>query len=283
MPNAYVSVDTLKSSSVLNITGTSDDTRLRTLTESVSRVIDRYCNRHFYVLSAARKFDGGGNLTLLVPDLVSVDAGGLKTDDDKDRTFETAWATTDYLLLPSNADPTTAGNPESRPYTAIEVDVDAGAKSEFAVGRQTVQVTGQWGWWRHLKRASETANTVADASTTSVTVSSRTDIEAGHTLLIDSEQLFVESYSADTLTVVRAVNGTTGASHSSGSTIDIYQYPGPVIEAAIIQMARLWRRKDAAFAPSVGFPQTGQAGVSGGLDPDVTLMLGQYRKQPIGV
>ena len=223
----------------------------------MSRLVDRYCNRHFFELSATRKFDGAGTASLLLPDLISIDASGLKTDDNKDRTFEVTWAATDYLLLPSNADPATAGNPLSHPYNAIEVDLDAGTKSEFALGRQTVQVAGKWGWWRHLKRASETANAVADATTTSVTVSSRADVEAGHTLLIDSEQLYVQSYSGDTLTVIRGVSGTTAESHSSGAVIDIYEYPGPIVEATIIQAARLWRRKDSAFAAATGLPETG--------------------------
>lgn len=283
MSNAYVSLDTLKSSGVLNITGAGNDTRLRHLIEAVSRIVDRYCNRHFYALNAARKFDGDGGAALLVPDLISVDAAGLKSDDDRNRSFETTWGATDYLLLPSNADPATAGNPESRPYTSIEVDVDAGTKREFPAGRQTVRVTGQWGWWRHLRRAAETANAIADASTATVTVSSRTDVEAGHTLLIDSEQLYVRSYTGNTLTVGRGVNGTTAASHAAGSAIDIYDYPGPVVEATIMQAGRLWRRKDSAFSAATGFPETGQAHVLGHLDPDVALLLGQYRRLPLGV
>ena len=282
MTNAYVSLDTLKSPGVLNITGTEDDDRLRTLAENVSRIIDRYCNRGFYVLNATRKFDGGGSLTLLVPDLISVDNNGFKTDDNKDRTFETTWASSDYLLLPSNADPTTTGNPQSRPYARIEADTDAGTKSAFPAGRETVQITGQWGWWRHLKRASETANAIADATTTSVVVSSRADVEAGRTILIDSEQMYVKSYSSNTLTVVRGVNGTTATSHSAGAAIDIYEYPGPIVEGAIIQTARLWRRKDSAFSGVTGFPDTGQAKASIGLDPDVSLLLGQYRKLAVG-
>ena len=283
MSNAYVSLNTLKSSGVLNISGTGVDKRLRVLAENVSRMADRYCNRHFYVLSATRKFDGAGTLGLLVPDLISVDSSGLKTDDDKDRTFETTWSATDYLLLPSNADPTTAGNPQSRPYVGVEADVDAGTKSTFPAGREAVQIAGQWGWWRHLKRATETANAIADATTTSVTVSSRSDVEAGHTLLIDSEQLYVRSYSGNTLTVLRGVNGTTAAAHSGGAAIDIYEYPGPIIEATIIQTSRLWARKDSSFANVTGFPDTGQMKVSHRLDPDLTLLLGQYRKPAIGV
>ena len=232
---------------------------------------------------ATLKFDGLGATSLLVPDLVSVDASGLKTDDDRDRMFETTWATTDYVLLPSNADPASSANPQSRPYVEVAADVDAGTKSGFPVGMQTVEIAGQWGWWRHLKRATETANAIADATTESVTVSSRTDVEAGHTLLIDSEQVYVKSYAANTLTVVRGVNGTTAASHSSGAAIDIYEYPGPVVEATIIQTSRLWRRKDGGFGGTGGLPGSGVSGVSAGIDPDVALLLGQYRKLPLGV
>ena len=283
MTNAYVSLDTLKSSSVLNVTGTADDSRLRALAENAGRIVDRYCNRHFYVVVATRRFDGLGTPSLLVPDLVSVDGGGLKTDDDKDRVFETTWAASDYLLLPTNADPTAGGNSQSRPYVEVAVDVDAGTKSAFPSGMQTVQIAGQWGWWRHLRRATETANAVADATTTSVTVSSRADVEAGHTLLIDSEQIYVQSYAASTLTVVRGVNGTTAASHSGGAAVDIYEYPGPIVEATIIQAAHLWRRKDSAFGSFGGLPGTGQTRISAGLDPDVALLLGQYRKFAVGV
>ena len=282
MTNAYVSLDTLKSSSVLNVTGSADDSRLRALAENASRIVDRYCNRHFYVIVATRRFDGLGTPSLLIPDLVSVDSGGLKTDDDKDRVFETTWAASDYLLLPTNADPTTGGNPQSRAYAEVAVDVDAGTKSAFPSGMQTVQIAGQWGWWLHLRRAIETANAVANATTTSVTVSGLADVEAGHTLLIDSEQMYVQSYAASTLTVVRGVNGTTAASHGVDTAIDIYEYPGPIVEATIIQATRLWRRKDSAFGGFGGLPGTGQTRVSAGLDPDVALLLGQYRKLSVG-
>ena len=254
--NSYVTVDLLKSSSVLDITGSGDDARLRGVLENVSRQIDRYCNRHFYAASLTKKFDGSGTQRLLVPDLISIDSSGLKTDDNKDRMFESTWATTDYLLLPSNADPTTAGNPQSRPYTVAEVDTDAGTKADWPAGRQTVQIAGQWGWWRHLKRASETA-TVANSTTTTLTASAATDVEVGHSLLLESEQVYVTAISGTTYTITRGVNGTTAASHSGGTAIDIYEYPGPIIEAVIIQAARLWRRKDATFASPVGFPETG--------------------------
>jgi len=279
--NSYVSVDEITSASVLDITGAGDDTRLRRLLEAASRKMDRYANRHFYALAVTRKFDGDGSAELFVPDLISIDSSGLKTDDNLDRTFETTWATTDYLLDPTNADPATAGNAESNPYTKILVDLDAGAKSEWPVGVQSVQIAGQWGYWRHLKRATETI-TADDATDTTLVVSANTDIEAGHTLLVETEQIYVLSYSGTTLTVIRAVNGTTGAAHTAGTVVDIYEYPEPVREATMIEASRLWKRADSAFASMMGFPD-GTMQVFRGMDPDSRQLMSAYRRVPLGI
>ena len=281
MPNAYVSLDTLKGSGVLDITGTGEDTRLRLLVEAMSRSIDRYCGRHFYALSATRTFNGDGGLYLLIPDLIAIDTSGLKTDDNKDRTFETTWATTDYMLLPNNADPTTRENAESRPYMKIWVDVDAGTEDVWTQGRQTVQIAGQWGFWRHLKRATETANAIADATTTSVVVSARTHVETGHTILIDSEQIYVESYSSNTLTVRRGVNGTTAAAHSASAVIDIYEYPPAVREAVIIEASKLYKRRSTGFTSVMGM-ETGEVQVFKDMAPETYLLLAPFKKLRAG-
>jgi len=277
--NSYVSIDLLKSSSVLNVSGSGDDTRLRLLAESQSRVIDRLCNRHFYALSATRTFDGSGADTLLMPDLVSITT--LKTDDDINRTFEATWATTDYLLRPNNADPTTRENSNSRPYTEILIDSN-GTKSYFTQGAQTVQVAGVWGFWQHTFTATETADAISSTTATTFSVSSRTDVEVGHTILIDSEQLYVQSYSGNTLTVVRGANGTTAATHSGGAAISVYEYPDPVREAVIIQAARMWKRRDSSFANAVGL-EGGLMEIFRGIDQDVKQAVRPYRKIAMGV
>ena len=145
MTNSYVSLDVFKGEGVMNIAGDGGDGLLLSLLESVSRMVDRYCNRHFYVLEATRRFDGDGGERLLVPDLVSVDEAGLKTDDDLDGVFETAWEAGEYVLLPLNADPGSRGNAGSRPYTSVAVSGGAGSERRWPVGRATVQVAGQWG------------------------------------------------------------------------------------------------------------------------------------------
>ena len=67
MTNAYADLTTLKSSGVLNINGTAFDTRLLAVLQDVSRWVDSYCDRHFYVLTATRQFDGDGTRVLHVP------------------------------------------------------------------------------------------------------------------------------------------------------------------------------------------------------------------------
>ena len=272
MTNSYVSLDVFKDEGVLNIAGDGGDARLLSLLESVSRMVDRYCNRHFYVLEATRRFDGGGRL--LVPDLVSIDEGGLKTDDDLDGVYETTWDAGDYVLLPLNADPASRGNAGSRPYTSIAVSGSVGSERWWPAGRATVQVAGQWGWWRHLRRAVGTVGRVPDAADTGVTVSDRDGIETGVTLLVESEQMYVRSHSGTSLTVERGVNGTAAAAHDAGSPVEVFEYPGPVVEAVILQASRLQRR----VAGAVGAPDGG-----GGLDEDVRLMLSTYRKAALGV
>ena len=99
-------------------------------------------------------------------------------------------------------------------------------------------------------------------------MSDRADVEAGHTVLIESEQLFVRGYAANTLRVDRGVNGTSAAAHGAGSAIEVYEYPGPVAEAAIIVAARLRR---------------GAGQGSGGLfDADLMALLGPYRRPALG-
>ena len=54
----------------------------------------------------------------------------------------------------------------------------------------------------------------------------------------------------------------------------MFEYPEPVVKAVVLQASRLQRR----MAGAVGPPEGG-----GGLDEDVRLMLGMYRKPALGV
>ena len=280
MTNAYADLTTLKGSGVLNITGTGYDTPLRRLLETVSRLIDQYCNRHFHVLTTTRKFDGDGGAALNVQDLISVTS--LKTDDNKDRSFETTWAATDYLLYPPNAEPTTL---RGRPYTRVLVDTEAGNEDVFTAGMQTVQIDGKWGYREVTEDSGTDINEGAQysATDTTLTVTAGSKFAVAQTILIESEQLYITAISTNNLTVTRGVNGTTAAAHADSTDISLYKYPPAMAEACLIQASRLWKRKDSGFASKAGLSQTGTFNVSRGLDPDVRQLLSHYRRPPVGV
>ena len=284
MTHSYITLDTLKGASALNITGTANDDRLLRLAEAASSVIDRWCNRHFFARRATLRFDGSGEATLGVPDLVSVDSDGVRTygsgyGDSGYGAPATVWDADDYNLLPFNADPDSAGNPNSRPYTRLLATATASGKACFPLGRGNVEVSGVWGWWQHLRRASQVVNTAADTDATTLTVSAsqqdRTEIAAGHTLLIGDEQVYVRASDSGTLTVERGVNGTTAGAVNKDDFIDIYEYPPPVSEVALLLAARMWRG-------ALGGVDDWQAGEIG-MDSDIGLLLSPYRKPALGV
>ena len=278
MTHAYITLDALKGASALNIAGTANDDRLLRLAEAASSVIDRWCNRHFFARRATLRFDGNGEATLGVPDLVSVDSDGVRTYGSGNGAPATVWDADDYNLLPFNADPASVGNPISRPYTRL-LATGTGGRSCFPPGRGNVEVSGVWGWWQHLRRASQVVNAAADADATTLTVSAsqqdRTEIAAGHTLLIGDEQVYVRASDSGTLTVERGVNGTTAADITLGTSIAIYEYPPPASEAALLLAARMWRG-------ALGGVDDWQAGEIG-MDSDISLLLSPYRKPALGV
>ena len=282
MANSYVSVDTLKGTAALNITGTAYDARLRGLLEHVSRQVDRFCNRVFFTFTETRYFDGPSGTTLLTSDVIALTS--LKEDTNADGTFETTWATSDYHLWPYNAAPTSDWG---RPYTRLVVNsASTGTQDEFLAGQRVYEAAGTWGYC-HLTLASGLNGTLADATGTSITLNgTAAAFELGQTVFVESEQCYIRASIIGTgtaITVDRAVNGSTGTAHSD-KAVTIVQYPGAIQEAVLIQGARLWKRKDSGFASQVGFPETGQLLVwKGGIDPDVKELLMPYRRLAVGL
>ena len=84
------------------------------------------------------------------------------------------------------------------------------------------------------------------------------------------------------MTVIRGANNTTGATHSGGAAISLYEYPAPVMEATIIEAARMWKRKDSSFAIAIGL-EGGIMEVFRGVDQDVRQAIQPYKKLAMGV
>lgn len=157
----YLELDDFKSEIGIDVSDTADDVKLMRTLSAASRTIDRLCRRmpgDFSPQTATRTFDIWGEWTgrnmspeavlsfetwylgakmavdtqLFIPPLLSVTS--LATDWDSDGTFETTWATTDYILYPLN----------SIPKRHVQVNLISG-RYRFPVGQSVVQIVGSWG------------------------------------------------------------------------------------------------------------------------------------------
>mgnify|MGYP001565123103 FL=1 len=223
----YATIGDLKG--VLGVTSTTDDTVMRKMLESASRSIDQYYNRRFYVTSETKTFDGAN--TLWLPDLLSITT--LKTDEGNDGTFENTYATTDYILYGGGLEDSLNVFPKTR----IEIN-PSGNYSSFASGYKVgVQIVGTWGYGNGISATpyiiDTTTNEAISVAETAIDVTSVTNLSAGNTILVESEQMYIYSIATLTLTVEKGVNGTTDAAHDTAKSIYIYQYPADIRQACI--------------------------------------------------
>lgn len=235
--NCYADLVQIKDD--LGITGTDDDTRLLAILNASSRVIDRFCDRTFYAETATKYFDG--QVPLFMDDLLSVTT--LKTDEDGDATFENTLATTDYHLYPLN----------EFPKTIIKLSIDSDYGS-FGILKKGCEIEGLWGYGDGISATpySSSGDTTGDNlsdTATSCDVTDADNFSPGQTILLSSEQCYISAYdtSADTITLVRGINGTTAAGHNAGTGIYIYDYPADIEQACLSLAEKLFVTRGKGF------------------------------------
>ena len=224
--NLYATAANVRSA--IGETDVSFDAEFLRILRAVSRTIDRYCRRHFYTQSEAGTFDAPIHIyELWLPDLLV--ATTVKTDPGVDQTFTETIDATDYLLYPLNEYPKLSL--QSTPY-ATWLDT-------VVISQSAIQVTGFWGYGNGISAtpylATSITATVADTTSTTLTLSAEGTIEAGQTILVETEQMYVQSVTSDgtkTATVRRGMNGTTAAAHAA-KTASVYEYPADVVDVAI--------------------------------------------------
>lgn len=232
-----------------------DTPLLLQLIEMASREVDGLCKRSsegdlgFYVKHGARYFGGCSAYDLVVDDLLSISE--LATDDGTE-TWPNVWAAEDYRLWPWNSWPKMkierTGNGDydfltnrSAPYYARNYGERSG---------RDVRITGKFGYgdgrrqepWNLIPNVTIT---LADASTTTATTSTNDAVEPGSTLLVENEQIYVSAVDSATLTVERAVNGTTAAAHAAVA-VSIAAYPNLVTMAVLNLVVDYWKHKGGA-------------------------------------
>ena len=204
------------------------DERLETWIEAASRWIDQETRRYFYTKTATIYANTFGSKTLILPeDLLSMTT--LTTDSEADGTYdgETWTESTDFWLWPDNS------------YPKMQVHTtEFGTYSFTDMQRRFVKMIGTWGYGDGTSapwKDSTTGAYVADASTETVTLDAEDFVLLGHTIKIDSEQMYVKEVSMDgsvLAKVTRGVNGTTAVAHTtSGTTVYLAQYPAQIKQA----------------------------------------------------
>lgn len=271
MTNCYADLTTLKSASYLNISVTTHDTYFLRLLDAASRQVDEFCRRFFYCWEGTRLYEGAGDKFFCPDDILSITT--IKLDEDDDDTYETTLTVlTDYLLYPKN----------SYPKTWLEISSNTGRQiTDFADGcKSGIQIIGVFGYGDGKTATPYVLKTTTaealDASETDVDVTSATALSAGNTIRVESEQMYIESISSNTLTVRRGENGTTAATHATSKDLYVYEYPLPVYQATLIQAMRMWKRKDSAYQDVVGLGDLGTISYTKGFDVEAARLLSKY-------
>jgi hypothetical protein len=234
VPHWYASLAQVKRQ--LRISDTTDDEVLKTTISNVSRQIDQFCDRHFFPIVAVKYFETDDYSELSIPgeDLLSVTT--LEVDQDDDGTYEESWASNTYVLCPRNA----ATEYPSRPYWEVEVPLRN--TNYFPVaGEYPIKITGLWGYYNQLTATTTVHSSINSSATLIALHNASTLLEVGQTILIDAEQMFITVIAGVNVTVTRACNGTTGASHAVDAVVSTYTYP-VIGEAATHQAVLAYRQ-----------------------------------------
>lgn len=123
-------------------TDTGSDAQILLDLKAISRFLEGKLERFFTknAEDVARVYVPPESATAIWIDDLSASPTTVKLDTAGDGTFATTLVSSDYELLPLNADK----GPEPRPYTQIAM-TPWGSYGAFIEG-QRVEITGKWGW-----------------------------------------------------------------------------------------------------------------------------------------
>lgn len=134
LTNCYCTLAELQAR--MDIEDTADDAILEQVITGVSRHIEQYTHRKFYAATETRYYTPAAEDWCEIDDLLT--ATTVATDDDGTRAWSTAWAATDYELLPANA------ATDSEPYTTIETAYNG--RYTFPLLPRGLKIVGSFGY-----------------------------------------------------------------------------------------------------------------------------------------
>jgi hypothetical protein len=255
----------------------AEDDILMWQAEMVSRRIDEYCNRKFFMYKQAFPVDWpGNNFTLWLPE----DLHTLTTLTNGDGNVVPALNGTVKViyLYPTN----------EYPKYKIQLGINSSYVFLFwGTPQQAITVDGLWGFpavantGQYYISTGATVQDTTQQSLTSTTLTTQTGLfQAGDTVIIGDEFEVVQSLSAgtpnDTLTVLRSGCGTTATTHLNGTAIYKMIYHPMIVNAAYRWLSYLYRQKDSGPMEQVGIAGFGQTVTPLECPVDVKMMLNQF-------
>jgi len=171
----YIALEDLKE--YIGKTENANDIKTVMTVAAMSRVIEKITGRKFYPTTEQRKFDwqDSHRLCLDYDDLLSVSAFA---DDDGNGSI----ATSNVVLIPANENP--------KYEILIKPQNDQMVYTNYR--DQAIHITGDWGYSNDSFVAEVTSPEFADETGTSMALSDGSIVQVGHTILINSERMFVE-------------------------------------------------------------------------------------------
>lgn len=280
----YVTFNQVKAalSDSMGASTTSYDTQLQLIALRASRAIDSFTGRVFWPEYIVRYMNGNSKNQLRIPECMSLTTAAMSADDGA--TY-TDLAATDYIEYGGPFE-----EPGRTPITILEMYRN-GNYSHWYPGQRSIKLTGLWGWHdRYADAWPSSGDSVQDAagisaSVTTITVTDADGVDengqtprfqVGQLLLIESEHIIVTAVTASStnqLTVLRAQNGTTGATHAKSTAIYIYRPPEIVVYASLVEAVRMWTEGRQGFADTGGIIELGQLRYTKGIDPRIEKML----------
>lgn len=257
-------------------TSTADDAVMLSVLESVSRRIDEWTGRGsgFGPRTGVNKYDGDGSSILWLRDDLASATPTVTIATGTGVAGTSATVETDYYLQRGDG---SYGDP---PYRRLVVH-GVGSFRTVGSGFRTVSITSTWGYPSITRTLTATTTEALDASETGIDVSALTEFSPGQTLVLDSEQVYVNAAATLTLTVDRGVNGTTAATHLTGLAIGRVIYNAAVVDACKRVALRRWRARDAGADGVDGGGQMGQIVPREGEDLILARTVGHLRIEPV--
>ena len=283
MPPIYAHRTALKQALGIASSATNRNAELDTVAEAVSRLFDERVGFSFGPSSQTRDYTAKETTRLyLDTPLLALDA--LRTSSDNGSSFDTTLATTQYWLTPYNA----SMEGPRRPYWGLELRSSATGFLPTN-SRRGVRLVGTWGYYDERSTSPATpATTLTSNAATALEWNNVTALHVGQTIILGGERMRVTRSPGSstgaitsTIDVLRAQDGTSGATHSSATGVEYYTYP--IVDRLALQQAQFdWRAQDAPL----GFTGGGLEGanqrpvVSAGLHPFVQRRLDSAFRTP---